>query len=423
MPDDDDLRGGTSQDCNHTGIPDECELSPSFRAQSGQLSPIGAGSPQAFTLMVVPLAVSNVVLQFTALGDFSASTEYLNVDLNGTPIGTVFQSGAADCPSAPNMAQLTVSAADYNHAVSGGTAVIHLVATADVNPGLCGTSYVIVNIQYSTAGGDCNENGIPDTCEPDGDVDGVINACDNCPAVANINQVDVDGDGFGNACDNCPVDYNASQTDSDHDGAGNACDNCLAVPNPDQADADDDWQGDLCDPCPHDAADDVDADGLCADVDNCPAIANPDQADADDDHQGDLCDACPLDPGNDPDLDGLCAGVDNCPGIANPDQADSDGDGVGDACDACPGTLPGAQVDSAGCPRVVASDFDHDGDVDQEDFGHLQRCLTGSNVLQDAADCQDSRLDTDTDVDRDDLELFLRCWSGPNLAAPATCTD
>ncbi len=423
VPDDDDLRGGTSQDCNHTGIPDECELSPSFRAQSGQLSPIGAGSPQAFTLMVVPLAVSNVVLQFTALGDFSASTEYLNVDLNGTPIGTVFQSGAADCPSAPNMAQLTVSAADYNHAVSGGTAVIHLVATADVNPGLCGTSYVIVNIQYSTAGGDCNENGIPDTCEPDGDVDGVINACDNCPAVANINQVDVDGDGFGNACDNCPVDYNASQTDSDHDGAGNACDNCLAVPNPDQADADDDWQGDLCDPCPHDAADDVDADGLCADVDNCPAIANPDQADADDDHQGDLCDACPLDPGNDPDLDGLCAGVDNCPGIANPDQADSDGDGVGDACDACPGTLPGAQVDSAGCPRVVASDFDHDGDVDQEDFGHLQRCLTGSNVLQDAADCQDSRLDTDTDVDRDDLELFLRCWSGPNLAAPATCTD
>jgi thrombospondin type 3 repeat protein len=36
---------------------------------------------------------------------------------------------------------------------------------------------------------------------PDVDGDGVPNAADNCPAVANANQLDADGDGIGAACD------------------------------------------------------------------------------------------------------------------------------------------------------------------------------------------------------------------------------
>ena len=38
---------------------------------------------------------------------------------------------------------------------------------------------------------------------PDGDEDGVADAVDNCPAVANPNQWDLDEDGVGNACDAC----------------------------------------------------------------------------------------------------------------------------------------------------------------------------------------------------------------------------
>ncbi|MBI4578706.1 MAG: thrombospondin type 3 repeat-containing protein, partial [Planctomycetes bacterium] len=80
------------------------------------------------------------------------------------------------------------------------------------------------------------------------------------------------------------------------------------------------------------------------------------------------------------DGDGLANGVDNCPAAANPNQEDADGDGVGNACDACPDTLPGHLVDLTGCTVIVPCDFDGDGDVDQEDFGHMQECLTGVAV-------------------------------------------
>jgi hypothetical protein len=83
---------------------------------------------------------------------------------------------------------------------------------------------------------DCNENGVPDECEADEDADDVLDVCDNCPAVANVDQTDHDGDGLGDACDLCPDDPRKTEplecgcgiadNDSDIDGVPDCFDGC-----------------------------------------------------------------------------------------------------------------------------------------------------------------------------------------------------
>jgi hypothetical protein len=57
------------------------------------------------------------------------------------------------------------------------------------------------------------------------------------------------------------------------------------------------------------------------------------------------------------------------------------------------------------------ADFDLDGDVDQEDFGHMQGCFSGTGSAY-GAGCQDADLIIDGSVDGADLERFLSCMSG-----------
>lgn len=70
---------------------------------------------------------------------------------------------------------------------------------------------------------------------------------------------------------------------------------------------------------------------------------------------------------------------------------------------------------------VYLGDFDDDGDVDQDDFGHLQACLSGAGNAQQDAACQDARLDGDADVDAEDLSLFQGCMSGAGRFPAARC--
>ena len=74
-------------------------------------------------------------------------------------------------------------------------------------------------------------------------------------------------------------------------------------------------------------------------------------------------------------------------------------------------------------PATVPGDFDGDSDVDQEDFGHFQVCLTGAGTPQDDPDCADAKLDGDVDVDQDDFAIFQGCMSGPNIPGNPDCAD
>jgi len=70
---------------------------------------------------------------------------------------------------------------------------------------------------------DCDDNGVPDECQDDTDGDGLRDVCDNCPEVSNPDQSDTDEDAVGDACDNCPDDANPDQCDLDADDVGYAC--------------------------------------------------------------------------------------------------------------------------------------------------------------------------------------------------------
>jgi immune inhibitor A len=101
----------------------------------------------------------------------------------------------------------------------------------------------------------------------DSDGDGVRDNVDNCPSIANTNQLDTDGDSVGDVCDACPLDR---LNDADHDGICGNIDNCPTIANANQLDTDGDSVGNVCD--------------------NCPTIANPLQTDSDHNGIGDACD-------------------------------------------------------------------------------------------------------------------------------------
>lgn len=66
------------------------------------------------------------------------------------------------------------------------------------------------------------------------------------------------------------------------------------------------------------------------------------------------------------------------------------------------------------------ADFDGDGDVDQDDFGHLQVCLS-TVAGQITPECVDANLNDDTSVNQTDLLTFLNCFSGPDRPIPLDC--
>ena len=127
-------------------------------------------------------------------------------------------------------------------------------------------------VNFHSALPNLDGDAMPDCTDPDLDGDGVDNAGDNCPIIANPTQADFNGNGAGDACE-----------DTDGDTVLDAADNCQSNANTNQWDFDTDGIGNTCDT-------DIDGDGLINTADNCAYISNAGQADGNGDGFGDVCD-------------------------------------------------------------------------------------------------------------------------------------
>jgi hypothetical protein len=240
----------------------------------------------------------------------------------------------------------------------------------------------------------------------DRDEDGVANGDDVCPLTADGDQADTDGDGVGDACSD----------DSDGDGSDDSVDNCPEIANPDQLNTDEqltggDALGDVCD-------NDDDGDGV-NDADDLFSLDPSESADLDDDGIGDNSDpdtdgdgllndeeieTDPLDA--DSDNDGFSDGDDQFPN--DPTEAlDTDGDQVPNNADAFPGD-PEESVDTDGddlgdngdnCPEVANADQTNtDGAADGGDACDLDDDNDGVSDTEEEAQGTDP-LDSDSDDD------------------------
>lgn len=70
---------------------------------------------------------------------------------------------------------------------------------------------------------------------------------------------------------------------------------------------------------------------------------------------------------------------------------------------------------------TIRADLDGDGDVDQSDFGLMQRCLSRDIGGLPPAGCEFARLDGDQDVDMTDVQILMSCYSGPDVMLDINC--
>jgi hypothetical protein len=247
-PDDCDIASATSDDCNANAVPDECDLAATMVVESsGAMTPFGNGYARSLTIPAAFPSSGDVTVSVTTLGDFGASNEYVDVDVNATGLGRLFDTAGGQC--AETTEPLVVAADDFNSAVAGGDAVFSFVTPSAANALDCGgATYVAVVVDYAPIV-DCNTNGTLDACDISGATSTDLNSngiADDCEPDCNTNAVPDDWDISQGTSEDCNANEIPDECDVDAGGASLDC-NANLVPDECEIDCNTNGVPDDCD--------------------------------------------------------------------------------------------------------------------------------------------------------------------------------
>ncbi len=178
-----DIKSGTAQDCNSNGLPDGCDIAselsmdcdeneipddcefPALSRTSPSLSPVQSGTTLTHSFQGLPQPGTDVLLTVDANADLSSVNETIQVKSGTTVLGTLFQTGGADCAAVS--ASLLIPRAQFESLIGvNGTLSLQFIPSFAVTPGTCATSSLICSVQYQPeVAGDCNANATPDVCD------------------------------------------------------------------------------------------------------------------------------------------------------------------------------------------------------------------------------------------------------------------
>ena len=194
-------------DCDLDGIGDACEIV--VNRNTGNMGAFGSGVIASGTLASCTRSMTPVTITVEAIADLNLATETATLTIGGVVLSTtLFQVGGHDCPTAPDLAVLTMTATQWNAIVvgaAGANVAVSIAGNTLVSPTQCSTPLAKVSVRYGDAEGvcDCNHNGISDPVEiasgavPDCNANALPDSCD----IASGFSFDCNNNGKPDSCD------------------------------------------------------------------------------------------------------------------------------------------------------------------------------------------------------------------------------